>query len=154
MPGEEGAFWNHPEPGRLVGRGHAAGDILEAYLWEVKEARDGYLRVGAHLPEHLLNLQGQLFGGFTPTYAELLAVHTWWAGRRATPGRPWLATLNLRVDYFEPIVESHFEMVGRVIRRRGQLSWIECQFLSPEGEVCVHAYVSLKAIPQDQKGAS
>ena len=31
--------WMEVEPSRLIGRGHAAGDFLEAYLWTVLEER-------------------------------------------------------------------------------------------------------------------
>jgi len=142
----DSAPWTKPEPGRLVGRGHAAGDLLEAHAWDVLESREGYLRVRAHLPARLKNPQGQLFGGFTPTYVDFLAIHTWWAGRPATPGHPWLATLNMRLDYFEPITSEHFEMSGRVLNQRGSLSWLECQFFDPEGILAAHALITLKAI--------
>lgn len=138
--------WTEPEPGRLVGRGHTAGDLLEAYLWEILEQREGYLRVKVHLPTHLKNPRGQLFGGFTPTYVDFMAIHTWWAGRPATLGRPWLATLNMRIDYFEPIAGESFEIAGRVVNRRGDLSWLECQFLDPEGVLLAHALITLKAV--------
>ena len=68
--------WTTPEPGRLVGRGHPAGDFLEAWAWEVLEEDVGYLRVAAHLPDHVKNPRGQLFGGFTPTYVDLIALFT------------------------------------------------------------------------------
>ena len=39
----EDAPWRNPEPGRLVGRGHPIGDLLEAHEWRVLEERNGYL---------------------------------------------------------------------------------------------------------------
>ena len=27
--------WRNPEPGRVIGRGHPAGDFLEAYDWHL-----------------------------------------------------------------------------------------------------------------------
>jgi len=126
-------LWAPPEPGKLVGRGHGVGDFLEAYAWDVLERREGVLRVIAHLPERVRNPRGQLFGGFTPTYVDFVAIHTWWAGREeARPGRPWLATLSMRVDYFAPVVTDRFEIDSRVVHRRGSTSWIETRFLPPD----------------------
>src|SRR2546423_10471705 len=60
--------WASPPPGRLVGRGHPAGDFLEAWAWDVLDEAPGFIRVEAALPEHVKNPRGQLFGGFTPPY--------------------------------------------------------------------------------------
>lgn len=68
--------WVQPPPGRLVGRGHPAGDFLEAWDWNVHEETAGYLLIDAHLPAHVRNPRGQLFGGFTPTYVDLVALFT------------------------------------------------------------------------------
>ena len=121
-------LWRAPAPGKLVGRGHAAGDVLEAYEWDVLESRDGVLRVLAQLPEKLKNPRGQLFGGFTPTYVDFVAVHTFWAGRETRPGHPWLATLNMRVDYFAPIAGPTFEIESRILHRGASTLWVETHF--------------------------
>lgn len=142
----EPKFWEEPEPGRLVGRGHVAGDFLEAYTWDVLEKREGLVRVGARLPSHLLNPKGELFGGFTPAYVDFMALQTFWSGREPTPGHPWLATVNLRVDYFDPIRGPDFEMVGRLVHSRGSLFWVECQFLDPSGKMLSLGHATLKAL--------
>src|SRR5579884_2889802 len=56
--------WVQPPPGRLVGRGHPAGDFLEAWKWDLREEGPGYLLIEADLPAHVRNPRGQLFGGF------------------------------------------------------------------------------------------
>ena len=66
--------WASRRPGQLIGKGHPAGDFLEAYDWQVLEEAPGRLRIRAHLPEHVRNPRGQLFGGFTPTYVDLVAL--------------------------------------------------------------------------------
>ena len=139
-------LWTKPAPGKLVGPGHSAGDLLEAYEWDVLECAEGVLRVGAHLPDRLRNPQGQLFGGFTPTYVDFLALHTYWAGREPTPGRPWLATVNMRIDYYAPVRSDRFEIEGRVVNRRGSMTYIETRFFDPEGEMLVYAYTTLKGV--------
>jgi acyl-coenzyme A thioesterase PaaI-like protein len=138
--------WAKPAAGKLMGRGHNAGDLLEAYDWEVIQRDDGLLRVGVHLPDHLRNPKGELFGGFTPTYVDLLALHTYWAGREPTPGHPWLATLNMRVDYYAPVRGPRFELEGRVVVRSGKMTFVEVRFYNPHGESLVYAYTTLKAV--------
>src|ERR1043165_1340942 len=102
--------WAPVEPGRLIGRGHPAGDFLEAWAWDVLEERDGFLKVSAHLPDQARNPRGQLFGGFTPTYVDLVALFTVRsrAERAARKNLGWLATTSMRVDYFLPIVGPRF----------------------------------------------
>src|SRR6058998_2748765 len=94
--------WAQSAPGRLEGRGHAAGAVLQAHDWRVTEERMGFLRLDVHLPDHVRNPRGQLFGGFTPAYVDLVALFTVRAGKQrlAQRFRTWLATTNMRVDYF------------------------------------------------------
>lgn len=142
MPG----MWSEPAPGKLVGRGHGVGDFLEAYEWDVLEQSEGLLRVRAHLPAQVRNARGQLFGGFTPTYVDFVAIHTYWAGRPKRPGHPWLATLNMRVDYFAPIVADRFEIEGRIVHRSGATLWVETRFRDPLGAMLAFAYTTLKEV--------
>jgi len=168
-PSFEG-FWSQPAPGKLIGRGHVVGDFLEADQWDVLENREGCLRLGVGLPPAVMNLRGQLFGGFTPTYVDFIAIHTWWAGREPRPGRPWLSTLSLRVEYFAAIVGPRVLIEGRVLRRNGSTAFVEVRFLedpkasrasslpealtdslppgAPDGESALLAYatVTLKAL--------
>jgi acyl-coenzyme A thioesterase PaaI-like protein len=150
--GEEAAFdrvrqaWRDRAPGKLVGRGHPIGDFLEAYDWDVLEEAEGLLRVRALLPRQVLNPRGQLFGGFTPTYVDFLALHAYRAGRGWDRAHGWLATLNMRLDYFEPVVGPTVEVECRVAHRRGVNAWIEVRFLGPEGTLQVLAFVTLREV--------
>lgn len=139
-------LWGPPEPGKLVGRGHGVGDFLEAWDWDVLERREGLLRVRARLPHQVRNPRGQLFGGFTPTYVDFVAIHTYWAGREPRPGRPWLATLNMRVDYFAPVVTERFEIESRIVHRGGSTCWVETRFFDPEGSLLAFAYTTLREV--------
>jgi acyl-coenzyme A thioesterase PaaI-like protein len=145
------AAWSAPQPGRLLGKGHAAGDFLEAYDWDVLEEREGYLLIEAHLPAQVRNPRGQLFGGFTPTYVDLVALLTVRAGHRLDSGRPryWLATTNMRVDYFEPIVGPRFRMESRLERKRGRTAFVATRFLQ-DGELAVHALTTMREMPHDR----
>ena len=43
--------WAERAPGQLIGKGHPAGDFLEAWRWKVLEEKPGLLRIRAHLPD-------------------------------------------------------------------------------------------------------
>jgi len=133
-------------PGKLVGRGHPIGDFLEAHDWDVLEEREGLLRVRATLPRQVMNPRGQLFGGFTPTYVDFLGLHAFRAGRGWDSAAGWLATLNMRLDYFEPVVGPTVDIECRVAHRRGANAWIEIRFLGPEGGLLVLAFLTLREV--------
>lgn len=138
------------EPNRVIGRGHPVGDILEAYDWEVLDRGLGRLHVSAHLPAAVRNPRGQLFGGFTGTYVDFMALFTFWAGREQERGeqRRWLATLNMRIDYFRPVTGPRFEMDGRIVHRRGGTGMVETRFFepgeAPGGDPLVFGYTTLR----------
>lgn len=144
--------WAHVEPGRLVGKGHGAGDFLEAHRWQVLEEEAGRLRIRAHLPEHVKNPRGQLFGGFTPTYVDFVSLFTVRAGpdQRSRPFQSWLATTNMRVDYFEPVVGPEFEMESRLLVKRGRTHFVETRFLAEDGLLCVFAVTTMREVPLDR----
>lgn len=144
--------WAKREPGQLIGRGHPAGDFLEAYAWKLLEETPGLLRVRAHVPERAKNPRGQLFGGFTPTYVDLIAlltVRTLEVDRESRL-RSWLATSNMRVDYFEPIVGPDFLIESRLVKRRGRTCFVETRFFDPEDELAVFALTTLRELRSDR----
>jgi acyl-coenzyme A thioesterase PaaI-like protein len=144
--------WVTPDPGRLVARGHPAGDFLEAYEWDVLEEREGYLRIDAHLPAHVRNPRGQLFGGFTPTYVDLVALFTVRAGaERPSPNQPrmWRATTSMNVEYFEPIVGPRFVMDSQLEKRRGRTNFVITRFLQ-DGELAVLAATTMRELAPDR----
>jgi len=144
--------WAEHEPGRLIGKGHPAGDFLEAYRWRVLEESPGLLRIRAHLPEHVRNPRGQLFGGFTPTYVDLVALFTVRTEEVLPDGRfrSWLATTNMRVDYFEPILGPEFDIESRLVKSRGRTRFVETRFLDPDGELAVFSTTTIREIPLDR----
>jgi acyl-coenzyme A thioesterase PaaI-like protein len=143
--------WVTPEPGRLIGRGHPAGDFLEAWAWEVLDEGDGHVRVSAHLPAHVRNPRGQLFGGFTPTYVDLIALFTVRsrAHRAAPGGHRWLATTSMRVDYFEPIVGPSFIIDSRREKQRGHTHHVLTRFLQ-DGALAVLAATTMREVMHDR----
>ena len=142
--------WREPEPGRVIGRGHPAGDFLEAYDWKLLETRTGYLRIEAGLPAHVRNPRGQLFGGFTPTYVDMVALMTVNAGaQRDGMPRRWLATTNLRVDYFEPIVGPLFVIESQLEKRRGRTCFVLTRFYQDD-ELAAHAVTTMREVALDR----
>ena len=142
--------WRNPEPGRVIGRGHPAGDFLEAYDWKLLEVRTGYLRIEAGLPTHVRNPRGQLFGGFTPTYVDMIALMTVNAGAdRASMPHRWLATTNMRVDYFEPIVGPTFTIESELEKRRGRTCFVITRFFQDD-ELAAHAVTTMREVALDR----
>ncbi len=145
-------FWTDVEPGRLVGKGHTAGDFLEAYEWRVLEEREGFLRVEAHLPQHAINPRGQLFGGFTPTYVDFIALFTVRAGKPRDEFGGWLATTNMRVDYFDPVIGPKFILESQIVRERGRTVMVETRFLDPaDDNLLVFALTTMRRVPMTGK---
>ena len=112
---------------------------------------DGYVRVSAHLPDHVRNPRGQLFGGFTPTYVDLVALFTVRSRtERAAPGgHRWLATVNLRVDYFEPIVGPSFIIDSRREKQRGRTHFVLTRFLQDD-VLAVLAATTMREVAEDR----
>ena len=145
--------WANRRPGQLIGKGHPAGDFLEAYDWTVLEEGPARLRIRAHLPAHVKNPRGQLFGGFTPTYVDLVALFTVRAGEQRVEQRfrTWLATTNMRIDYFEPIVGPHFVIDSHAVKQRGRTHFVETRFFDPEETLAVFAITTMREVSLDRK---
>ncbi len=126
-----------------MGRGHPAGDFLEAYDWRIEEERPGYLRIAAHLPAQVKNPRGELFGGFTPTYVDLVALHTVRAGARESGPRVWLSTADMRVDYFAPVRDERFVIESEVLNRSGRTHHVQTRLLDREGALLALAMTTL-----------
>ena len=151
IPKFEPGAWISPPPGRLIGKGHPAGDFLEAYEWDVLDSDVGYLKIEAGLPMQVRNPRGQLFGGFTPTYVDLVvAVHR---PRRHRPAQPgpflWLATTNMRVDYFEPITGPRFVMESR-LRSAADARSSSARASSQDDELAVFALTTMREVALDR----
>jgi acyl-coenzyme A thioesterase PaaI-like protein len=144
--------WRTSEPGRLIGRGHPAGDHLEAYDWNVVEERAGYLKLDVHVPDRLKSPRGHLFGGFTPTYVDMVALHTVRAGIETRGPWRWLATANMRVDYFEPVWGPRFLIESWLVKSRGRTHFVETRFQDARGDLLVLAVTTLRDIPPEQAG--
>ena len=143
------APWAQTVPGQLMAPGHGAGDLLEAYKWRILDERPGLLQVQVHLPESLKNPQGQLFGGFTPTYVDLVSlytVHTVDRDKDPTDERSWLTTINMRCDYFEPIVDATFTIPGEIVNQRGLTTLVATKFFQAD-TMAAHAVTTIRELP-------
>ena len=97
--------------------------------WKVIAEEAGYVRVEVPLHPWLRNPLGQLFGGFTPSYADMLAFRVARSGDLASRGSSiWYATTGMRVDYLEPITAEHFQVECQLLKARGKSMLIETRF--------------------------
>lgn len=142
--------WLPRDPKRLFRRGHPIGDFLEAHRWRVLEREPGRFKIEAHLPPQVKNPRGVLFGGFTPTYVDLVAIRT---GHSLDPDKPrWMLTASMRVDYLEPIGDERFLIESRVIHSRGRTHLVEVRMSSLAGSLLAFALVSLRERPRESHG--
>jgi acyl-coenzyme A thioesterase PaaI-like protein len=144
------AIWRDPPPGRLMGPGHPAGDFLNGPDWRVLEESAGRLVVDVPLVDAAKNFRGHLFGGFAPTYIDLVALRTVSAGARER-AHGWLVTLNLRVEYFEPVEGPRFLIESRVVNRRGRTLLVEVSFRDHAGKMLLFATLMLMEQPVEPK---
>ncbi|MGH0028215.1 MAG: PaaI family thioesterase [Myxococcota bacterium] len=135
--------WATDDPQRVVGRGHPVGDYLDAHDWRVVLREPGRLRVQARLPERVMNPRGELFGGFTPTYADFFGLHVFHTTRAPDAPRRWLATADLRVDYFAPIHGPDIEIEGRVLHRRARTAHVQVEFFDDAANLCALSKLTL-----------
>jgi len=127
-----------------------AGDFLEAHQWLVLDERPGFLRIRAHVPEQVKNTRGQLFGGFTPTYVDLVALFTVRAGEDLQVGLcNWLATSSMRLDYFEPILGPEFVIESQLVKRHGRTNFVETRFYAPKNTLAVFAVTTIRELKFD-----
>lgn len=135
--------WSTDDPERLVGRGHPVGDYLDAHEWRVAVREPGRLRIRAPLPDRVMNPRGELFGGFTPTYADFFGLHVFHSSREEGVPRQWLSTADLRVDYFLPIHGPEIEIEGRVLHKSGRTAHVQVEFFDDAGRLAALAQLTL-----------
>jgi acyl-coenzyme A thioesterase PaaI-like protein len=140
------AIWNNPEPGRLMGPGHPAGDLLNGPDWRVLEESTGRLVVDVPLVPAVKNFRAQLFGGFAPAYIDLMALRTVSAGTGAR-AHGWLVTLNLHVEFFEPVEGPRFIIESYVVNRRGRTIFVEMRFKDTDGKLLLFSTVTILEQP-------
>jgi uncharacterized protein (TIGR00369 family) len=130
--------------------GHCAGDLLEAPAWHVLEESEGQVLIDAHLPAQVLNPRQQLFGGFTGTYVDMLAIYTI---RTLFPDRQhyWVSTINMRIDYLKPVVGPRMRMRGELINKGRSTALISVTFYDQAGNKLVYALVTLKLVDEKQE---
>lgn len=133
--------------------GHCAGDLLEAPEWTVIEESPGLVVIDAHIPVQVLNPRQQLFGGFTGTYVDMMAIYTL---RTLYPGRAdfWITTINMRIDYLEPVLGPRMIMRGELINQGRSTSLIAVTFLNGQGIKLVYSLVTLKRVESRVTDAS
>lgn len=125
--------------------GHCAGDLLEAPAWNVLEESEGSVLIDAHVPAHVMNPRQQLFGGFTGTYVDMIAIYTI---RTLFPNRDdyWVTTVNMRIDYLEPVWGPRMRLRGELINQGRSTALVSVTFFDEGGTKLVYALVTIKVV--------
>jgi len=124
--------------------GHSAGDLVEASEWKILREERGLVEVEAHLPSQVLNPRGQLFGGFTGTYVDMISLYTCRTLNEDSSASPWSATVNMRIDYFAPVRGPRFNLLGELINDGRSTCLIATTFSALDGEKLVYAITTLR----------
>ena len=129
-------------------RGHCAGDLVEAYDWRILRADSGIVEVDAHLPQQVVNPRGQLFGGFTGTYVDLIAIYAVRTLFDDEPGFTWASTVNMRIDYLLPVTGPRFLLRAEVLNDGRSTCLVATWFKDQEGSNLVYALTTLRKYTQ------
>lgn len=124
--------------------GHNAGDLVESSEWKILVEKRGLVEVEAHLPEHLLNPRNQLFGGFTGTYVDMISIFTYRTLFDNKNLFKWSATVNMRIDYFAPVLGPTFKLRGELINDGRTTCLVATHFLDVSGNKLVYAITTLR----------
>ena len=124
--------------------GHNAGDLVESASWKIVTEQRGLVEVDAHLPDHLLNPRNQLFGGFTGTYVDMISIYTVRTLFDAHSEFKWSTTVNMRIDYFAPVLGPRFLLKGELIRDSKSTCLVATHFTDFDGNKLVYAITTLK----------
>lgn len=124
--------------------GHNAGDLVESPKWKLLQETPGLVVVDAHLPDHLLNPRNQLFGGFHGTYVDMISLYTARTLFTEQNQFKWSSTVNMRIDYFAPVLGPRFLLKGEVINDGRTTCSVATTFTDYEGNKLVYAITTLK----------
>ena len=124
--------------------GHNAGDLVEAHRWKILRQELGLVEVDAHLPDHLRNPRDQLFGGFTGVYVDMIYIYTARTLFDAKNALQWSATVNMRIDYFAPVLGPRFLLKGELIKDGRSTCLVATHFNDMQGNKLVYAITTLR----------
>ncbi len=124
--------------------GHNAGDLVESGKWKILREESGLVEVDVHLPDHLLNPRKQLFGGFTGIYVDMISIYTARTLFSSQEEFKWSATVNMRIDYFAPVLGPRFLLKGELIKDGRSTCLVATHFTDMGGNKLVYAITTLR----------
>lgn len=124
--------------------GHCAGDLVEASKWTILREEAGLVEINAQLPERLLNPRRQLFGGFTGTYVDMMAIYTVRTLYIDKPGFAWTSTINMHIDYLEPVLGPDIKLRGELIKDGNSTCLVAVHIMDSSGNKLVYAICTMK----------
>jgi len=125
--------------------GHCAGDLLKVSEWVVRDESRGDIELEVQIPERVMNPRQQLFGGFTGTYVDMVALYTI---RTLFPADEdyWITTVNMRIDYLEPVVGPRIRLRGELIKQGRSTSLVAVHFMDMAGNRQVYALATMRVL--------
>ena len=134
----------HDERPIFMKPGHNAEDLVETSKWKILREEKGFIEIDVHLPEHLLNPRKQLFGGFTGTYVDIISLYACRTLFDKSSDFTWSATVNMRIDYFAPVLGPRFRLTGEVINDGRSTCLVGATFTDLDGNKLVYAITTLR----------
>lgn len=126
-------------------RGHCAGELLSAREWVVVSETPGHIELDVEVPQRVMNPRQQLFGGFTGTYVDMVALYT--IRTLFSAGEDfWITTVNMRIDYLEPVTGPRVRLRGELIKQGRSTSLVAVHFEDPEGNKQVYALATMRVL--------
>ncbi len=125
--------------------GHCAGDLLGASEWIVRHETRGHIELEVEIPGRVMNPRQQLFGGFTGTYVDMVALYAIRTLFSANEDY-WITTVNMRIDYLEPVVGPRIRLRGELIKQGRSTSLVAVHFMDLEGNRQVYALATMRVL--------
>jgi len=127
--------------------GHCAGDLLAARDWTVLNKAPGHIELDVEVPQRVMNPRQQLFGGFTGTYVDMVALYT--IKTLFASGEDfWITTVNMRIDYLEPVTGPRIRLRGELIKQGRSTSLVAVHFEDSDGNKQVYALATMRVLDQ------
>jgi len=123
--------------------GHNAGDFLEATKWKILTEERGLVELDVHVPEHVMNPRRHLFGGFTGTYVDMVSIFIARTLFAENPEPMWATTVNMRIDFLEPVVGPRFLLRGELLKEGKSTCLVATHFTDMDGNKLVYAITTM-----------
>jgi acyl-coenzyme A thioesterase PaaI-like protein len=126
--------------------GHNAAEFLQSSKWELLREDPGDVELRVHLPDCVFNPHGELYGGFTGTYVDMVAIYavkTMFTKKDRLIRTP---TVNMRIDYLEPVKPPGFILKSKVLKNGRSTCLVNTEFYDFENNLKAYALTTVRKI--------